>query len=90
MHHNDRVRVYGIVMAIKSNSSLYQRVAEGWTSRASLDDPSLNLQKIFTHITLSFNNDDVTILLPPDVYDMAGIEEIDANDKSRIRITKYC
>lgn len=28
MHHNDRVRVYSIVMAIENNRSLFKRLAE--------------------------------------------------------------
>ena len=88
MHHNDRVRVYSIVMSIKSNHPLYQRLEEGCTNCASLEDPSLSPHQIFQQITLLFNNDDLKITLPPDAYDVQGIKDIDANDQSRIMITK--
>ena len=31
IHYNDRIRVYGIIMAIPANRHIYQRLAEGCT-----------------------------------------------------------
>ena len=77
-------------MVIQINYSLYQCLAEVCTSHASSDYPILSLQQIFTPIALFFNNDNVNILLPLDAYNVDGIEEIDANNKTRIRITRDC
>ena len=77
-------------MAIESNRPLYQRLVERCTSRTSLENPSLSLQHVFTQIDFFLNNNDVIIILPPDVYDVDRIEKIDAYDKYWIRIATDC
>ena len=43
--HNDRVRVYGIVMSLEENRERFQRLAEVCQKRRHLDDPSFSLKK---------------------------------------------
>ena len=90
IHHNDRVRVFGIVMTIEENRYMYQRLAEGCTTRQSIDDPNFSPKQIFQTIAFSYNNESVRISLPDDMEDVDGAEEMDANDISRINITRDC
>ena len=90
LQHNDRVRVYGLVMAKEDNREIYQRLAEGVTSRRSLDDPALSLKQMFQNIAVEFNNDDIMVELPADAFDMDCIVDINPNDYSRMRITRDC
>ena len=91
LHHNDRVRVYGIVMSLPSNREMYDRLAAGASkNRALVDNPIHHLKEIYQSIRLSFNNHDIELTLPTDALDIIGIEQIDANDNDRIRITRDC
>ena len=56
-HTNDRVRLFGIVMARPEFRGSLQQLSDGVTSRDSLDNPSLSLKQIFVEIALAFNND---------------------------------
>jgi len=40
IHHNDRVRIFGIVMTDDKNWYMYQRLTDGCTARHDIDDPS--------------------------------------------------
>ena len=44
LHHNDRVRLFGILMTIPENREYFQRLAEGVTSRRHIDDPEFSLK----------------------------------------------
>ena len=44
-HHNDRVRVYSLVMTRPQNREMYQQLAEGITHRSQLEDPMLSIKK---------------------------------------------
>ena len=90
LHYNDRVRVYGIIMAIPANRHIYQRLAEGCTTRRHLDDPVFNLKQMFQNVALQFNDERLIVELPPDYYAMDDCSCIDANDINRIRITRDC
>ena len=90
LHHNDRVRVYGIVMSIHDNKQIFGRLANGPSGRHQIDDVSFHPKQIFQDIALSFNNELIVIQLPPDAYDLTSIEEIDPNNMCRIRITRDC
>ena len=87
LHYNDRVRAFGIIMSIETNRSIFQRLAEGCTSRRDIDDPAYLLQQMFQAIAFQFNDERVRIKMSPDAYDIDGIGMIDPNDLSRIRIT---
>ena len=82
--------MYGIIMAIPANRHIYQRLAEGCTTRRHLDDPVFNIKQMFQNICLQFNDERVNVELPSDYYAMEYLNEIDANDISRIRITRDC
>ena len=90
IHHNDRVRVFGIVMTIEENCYMYQRLAEGCTIRQYIDDPNFSPKQIFQTIAFSYNNESIHIKFPDDIDDVDGMEEIDVNDISRIMITRDC
>ena len=90
IHHNDRVRVFGIIMTIPENREIYGRVANGPTGRTQIDDISYHPKQIYQSVALSFNNESVLIDLPHDAYDLSLIEDIDPNDMGCIRITRDC
>ena len=77
-------------MSIASNRPWYERLAEGCTTRNHIDDPSFSPKQIFQNVALSFNDERINIQLPSDAYDLIGIEDIDANDPDRVRITRDC
>ena len=89
-NHNDRVRLFGIIMTIPEYRETYQKLAEGDTNRHSLDDPSLHYAEMFQLLAFAFNNESVKVSLPEDAYDLPLIEEIDPNDPQRIRIIRDC
>ena len=90
MHHNDRIRIYGLVMSMDIHRGMFQRLAEGCITRQHLDDPAFSLQQIFQTIAFAFNNEKMIIKLPNDACDVGGIENVDPNDMARIRITRDC
>ena len=87
-HHNDRVRLFGIIMTIPSYRETYQKLAEGVKERYAIDDPSLNFPEMFQNLAFAFNNEEVVVTLPEGAFDLPNIEEIDANDMTRIRIIR--
>ena len=89
-HHNDRTRVFGIVMTLSENREMYHRLGAGVTNRSGVDDPALSPKQIYNLIQLSFNNPDVIVTLPTAATDLENIEAIDPNDKSRIGIDRDC
>ena len=90
IHHNDRIRVFGILMTLPENRDHYERVANGPKGRNQIDDISYHPKQIFQDTALGFNNELIRINLPCDAYDLLNIEEIDPNDICRIRITRDC
>ena len=40
VHHNDCLRVFGLIMTISENRFMYERLVEGCTARHHIDDPS--------------------------------------------------
>ena len=58
--------------------------------RYSIDDPALHSLEIFQNLAFAFNNEEVKVTLPEGAFDLPIIEEIDANDPSRIRIIRDC
>ena len=89
-HHNDRVRLFGIIMSLPEYREVYQKLAEGMTSRHGLDSSELNNSQMFQNLAFAFNNEDVKVTIPEDAYDLENIEEINANDITRIRIHRDC
>ena len=90
IHHNDRVRVFGVIMTLPENRDLYGRIANGPNARNQIDSVEYHPKQIFQSIALGFNNEDIVIELPPDAYDLHSIDQIDPNDIGRIRITRDC
>ena len=43
MHHNDRIRVYGLVMSIDIHRGIFQHLAKGVGNRIHLDGPAFLL-----------------------------------------------
>lgn len=46
-YHNDRFRVYGLVMNRPNNREVYRILAEGAINRRHLDGPLLGLKKVY-------------------------------------------
>ena len=90
IHHNDRVRLFGIVMTLPENREMFGRLANGPSTRKQIDDIAYHPKQIYQYFALSFNNESIVIELPPDSYDCTLIEKIDPNDINRIRITRDC
>ena len=88
LHHNDRVRVFGILMTIPENREYFQRLAEGVTSRRHIDDPEFSLKQIYQSLAFTFNNESIKIVMPSESFDLDKISEIDPNDVTRIRIRR--
>ena len=77
-------------MSIPSNRHIYQRLAEGVTSRRHIDDPTYSVRQMFQNVVLQFNDERVAVAMPPDFDDLVDTEEIDANDNYCIIITRDC
>ena len=58
--------------------------------RRHLDDPVFSLKQITQTISFTFNNEKICVGLPRETYDVAGIDNVDPNNLSRIWITQYC
>ena len=67
---------------------MYQWLSEGRTSRNSKDDPSFCPSQMFSNIAVEYNDENIKIELPVNIFDVDGHEELDPNDKSRISITR--
>ena len=89
-HHNDRVRLFGMIMTLPQFREVYQKLAEGVTSRDGIDNPNLNNTQMFQNLAFSFGNEEVVITLPEESCDLDRIEEINPNDITRIRIMRDC
>ena len=51
LHHNDLLRVYGIVMSIANNRDMFERLATGASkNRSPIDNPIRNLKEIYQRI----------------------------------------
>ena len=87
-HHNDRLRIFGILMTQPDYRDHIQRLTEGVNSRAALDNPSLSLKQIFVEVALAFNNDEMIIQLPDGAMDLENIALLNANNPARIRIQR--
>ena len=90
IHHNDRLRTFGIVMSICDNRYMNQRLDENFSARHHVDDPSFPPQQIYQNIVFAFNNEKVTVNFPEDAYDVEGIDDLDCNIVSLMRITRDC
>ena len=90
IHHNDRVRIFGIVMTLPENREMFGRLANGPSTRNQIDDIAYHPKQIFQYFALAFNNESIIVELPSDAYDCKSIEKIDPNDITRIRITRDC
>ena len=90
IHHNDRARLFGIVMSLPQHRLHYERLSKGVQTRADLDDSRMSIQQIFQYIALSFNNEEVIVDFLDEFYDVPGWEAINLNDTTRIRITRDC
>ena len=90
IHHNDRARLFGIVMSLPQHRLHYERLSNGVQTRADLDDSRMSIQQIFQYIALSFNNEEVIVDFLDEFYDVPGWETINLNDTTRIRITRDC
>ena len=90
LHHNDRLRLFGVIMTLPHNLAIYERLSEGIKNRAMFDDPKMQLEKLFTKVANDFNNDDYIIEMPRNAEDVEGWETMDPNDHTRIRIYRDC
>ena len=72
LHHNDRLRLFGILMILPHNLAMYKHLSEGIKNRAVFDDPQMLLKSIFTKLAIDFNNDDYAIVLPSNATDVEG------------------
>ena len=88
VHHNDKLRLFGLIMSIDENRPLFERLACGASERYQLDDSSLSLASIFRKLSFQFGNEDIHVNLPPNASDVQGIENVDANDKMRMVIER--
>ena len=88
MHYNDKLRLFGLIMTIPENRPIFQRLAEGASTRATLDDPSLSLSAIYQKLAFDFNNEDIIVQLPDNSEDIEGIQDLDPNDMNRILIRR--
>ena len=75
-------------MAKEVNREIYQRLAEGCTSRRSLDEPTLSLKHIFLNIAVEFKNKMVIVNLPADAYDIDVIVNTNPNDYNMMQVTQ--
>ena len=85
-HHNDRVRLFGIIMYLPEFRDIYQKLGEGVTSRYDIDSSELSVTQMFQNLAFFFNNTEIVVKLPEAAYDLQNIEDIDPNDSTRIRI----
>ena len=86
LHHNDRLRLFGLLMTLPHNLAAYTRLGEGIKNRAVFDDPNMNPKAIFAALAVDFNNNDIIVQLPVNAMDVDGFESLGANDITRIRI----
>ena len=70
---NNKARIFGIIMSIPSNRYILERLAEGITSRAQLDNVKYSYQEMFQSSTLQFNNETIHLTFPDKAYDVDGI-----------------
>ena len=77
-------------MTRPENRETYQRLAEGVTNRKHLDDPSLGLKQLFQNVALEFSNEEVMVELTEEAMYLSGIQDIDPNDRSRMRANRDC
>ena len=75
---------------MSENRCMYQRSAEGLTCQRHVNNPSYSHKQFFHTITFVFNNEQLQVKLPEDVYDLGYIEEVDCNGLFRIKITRDC
>ena len=88
IHPNDRARVFGIIMTMEEYRPIFEKLALGVTHQSDIDDISMSIERMFQLVSISFNNEMVTIEMPDEAYDVPNIELIDLNDPTRIRITR--
>ena len=80
VHHNDKLRLFGLIMTLEENRPMFERLACGCTERYHLDDASLSLASIIRKLSFQFGNEDIKVKLPENSDDVEGIENVDAND----------
>ena len=90
LHHNDRIRIFGIIMSLPEYREVFARLVNGPAARNEIDDVRFHPKQIYQDIALAFNNDNIVLTLPPNAFDLQCIDEINPNDMSRIRITRDC
>ena len=90
VHDNDKVQLFGILMSFEKNRPLFQRLAEGATERCQLNSSELSISGIFTRILFDFHNEDIVVVLPKNAGDVDGVDDLDPNDMTRIRIDRDC
>ena len=88
MHYNDKLRLFGLIMSIPDNRPMFQRLAEGASTRSALDDPSLSLSAIYQKLAFDFNNEEIVVQLPDNSEDIEGVQDLDPNDMNRILIRR--
>ena len=87
-HKNDKVRLFGLIMTIEENRPKFQRLAEGHKDWYGMDNVTLSLAEIFRALAFNFSNEDIHIDLPENADDIQGINNLDPNDITRIRIER--
>ena len=68
---------------------VYQKSAEGVTSRQALNSPELYLPQMFQNLLFAFNNKEIIITLPEATYDLPGVEEYLREVKIKEMKAKY-
>ena len=86
IHFNDRLRVFGLIMTLPKNRVYFERLALGVTSKNVLDDGSMQPKQIFQELTFDFCNELIRVELPNNSVDVEGVETLNPNDITRIRI----
>ena len=71
---NDKLRLFGIIMALDKNRHIFEIIASGATRREHIDYPEYNPSMMFQDLCLDFNNESILVLLPSKSYDVMGIE----------------
>ena len=87
-HDNDKIRLFGLIMAVEKNRPKLQRLAEGHKDWSSMDDPTLSSANIFRSLSFDFANEEIVIELPDNAGDIQGIDDLDPNDKVRMGIER--
>ena len=75
-------------MSLERNRGYFERLVSGCISRQHLDKPTYGIPQMCPSISLDFNDERVVIEIPSHAIDVEGVEDINPNGISRIRIQR--